>query len=441
MSFPRIGHQWTRHWASCKLRVLLGGLSLASSTWAAADEGLALQSTLTVLGYATWYRLNENSLVNPGNLVAQLPRRQLQLAPRPDFTLQAERCFFQLKPRAFASGQGERFELSQMQSSSDAYFNEARLSCQLPSALNLELGRGTLMWGNAILLSPSNPLFPATGKTDPVQEVYGKDLARLTWRLSADWQAEGFRGMSVNSRDMSADHFSPVSALKLNWTGNAASASVLAAQRDNGVRRLGAYGTLTLSDAWLVYGDGALGQGSNQSFVVAAEPQGMGWRFERNRVDDRSLRKNLLLGSSYTQESGWTHTFEALYNGDGYTRNQRKDYQRAIRQSNAALMFGDTGAANFLGQALLSSQQGLLGQRYALYQLDRTEWFNTLDVALRYTHALDAPQGGNLALSLNYKMADHAELFTFAQWNTGDAQSEYTQLARSSIISGWRYYF
>ena len=104
-------------------------------------------------------------------------------------------------------------------------------------------------------------------------------------------------------------------------------------------------------------------------------------------------------------------------------------------------MLGDSNAAQVLGQALLTARQGLLGQRYAMYQIDRNDWFNTWDLALRYTQAFDSPRGGNLALSLNYKMNDHSELFTFAQWNTGNGQSEFAQLSRSSVISGIRYYF
>ncbi|WP_148049763.1 hypothetical protein [Pseudomonas protegens] len=443
MPRPRMGYPQAARWRAGPLqpRLWLLVLCCSAAPSASAQDSLTLHSDLTVLSYATWNRLNQDALANPDNLIAQLPRRQMELAPRPDFSLTTSSCFFQFKPRAFLSARGESFATGDQHTSGDAYVNEARLSCSLPNALNLELGRGTLLWGNAVLLSPSNPFFPETGKTDPVNEVFGKDFARATLALAEHWQIEGMRSVSSNSRDMSAQHFSPISAVKLNWTAEAATASLLASKRDNGVRRLGAYGTLTVSDAWLLYLDGSLGQGRDIPLPVAPTAQTRAWHFEHQPMADRRLRKSLLLGSGYTLESGWTHTLEALYNGDGYSPSEREDYQRAIGQSNAALMLGDSNAAQVLGQALLTARQGLLGQRYAMYQIDRNDWFNTWDLALRYTQAFDSPRGGNLALSLNYKMNDHSELFTFAQWNTGNGQSEFAQLSRSSVISGIRYYF
>jgi hypothetical protein len=93
-----------------------------------------------------------------------------------------------------------------------------------------------------------------------------------------------------------------------------------------------------------------------------------------------------------------------------------------------------------LGQAL-NSQQSLLGQRYVLVQRGRTELFNRLDVTLSYIQAFDTPYGGNLALSLTYKLSPSAELFAFGQWNVGNPQSEFLQLYRFSVISGLHYYW
>jgi hypothetical protein len=66
-----------------------------------------------------------------------------------------------------------------------------------------------------------------------------------------------------NRLNLSKPYFSPVTALKVNWTGGSATAIALVSHRDNGVNRLEAYGTLTLSDALLLYGDGSLGQRLN----------------------------------------------------------------------------------------------------------------------------------------------------------------------------------
>jgi hypothetical protein len=210
--------------------------------------------------------------------------------------------------------------------------------------------------------------------------------------------------------------------------------------RDNGVNRLGAYGTWTVSDALLLYGDASLGQGRNALFAEQNARAPAGWTLSPTQTRDPSWRASALLGASYTLLSGWTQTLELLYNGDGYTSGERRAYQNAIRSGSSALAMGNPAGAELLGQAL-NPQQSLLGQRYALVQLSRTDLFNKLDLTIRYIQAFDAPYGGNVALSLTYKLSPAAELFAFGQWNVGNSQSEFLQLYRLSVISGLHYYW
>ncbi|WP_323120440.1 hypothetical protein [Burkholderia alba] len=402
-------------------------------------DWLSFQSNLQVLGYGTETVPNRASLANPGNRIAALSDSKAEIDPRLDLTFKTKPCFLQLKPRAFFVWQSGT-PASAGYGSADAYLNEGRLSCRVSGAINAEAGRGVLLWGSAILLSPSNPFFAETGKTDPVRELLGRDFVRVTAQLAPAWSIEAIRNFHVDTRDTTKAYFSPVGALKLNWTGDAASASVLASHRDNGVNRLGAYGTWTASNALLLYADASLGQGNNALFPVAQPGAPGGWTFVQNQTGDHAFHASALLGASYTLVSGWTQTLELLYNGDGYTSGERQAYQQAIRAGNAAFAAGNLAAAGLLGQAL-NPQQNLLGRRYAMYQLNRTDLFNKLDVTLRYTQAFDAPRGGNVALSLNYKLGLSTEWFAFAQWNVGNPQSEFVQLSRFSIMSGLRYYW
>ncbi|WDD90534.1 hypothetical protein Bsp3421_000392 (plasmid) [Burkholderia sp. FERM BP-3421] len=404
-----------------------------------AADWLSFQSNLQVLGYGTQTVLNHASLVNPGNRVAAISESRAEIDPRLDLTFKAKPCFLQLKPRGFFVWQSGT-PASAGYGSAEAYLNEGRLSCRVSGSVNAEAGRGVLLWGSAILLSPSNPFFAETGKTDPVRELLGRDFVRVTAQLAPAWSIEGIRNFHVDTRDAAKPYFSPVGALKLNWTGEAAQASVLVSHRDNGVNRLGAYGTWTASNALLLYADGSLGQGNNALFAVPQPGAPGGWGFVQNQTGAGGVRASALLGASYTLASGWTQTLELLYNGDGYTSGERQAYQQAIRAGNAALATGNPAAAGLLGQAL-NLQQNLFGRRYALYQLNRTDLFNKLDVTLRYTQAFDAPRGGNVALSLNYKLGLSTEWFAFAQWNVGNPQSEFVQLSRFSIMSGLRYYW
>jgi hypothetical protein len=435
------------------VRFALRALPLALLGWAATSglaratdnqdeggpDGFSFGYNIQALGYGTGTVLNKRSLVNPDNRIAKVAEIEGQIDPRVDLTLKAGPCYAQLKPRGFFVWQGST-PGENPRRSSDGYLNEGRLSCRLPGGVTAEVGRSVLLWGSSILLSPSNPFFAETGKTNPVNEMLGRDFARVSGQLSPVWSVEGIGIFHVDTRDTTRAYFSPTIALKLNWTGDAATASALVSHRDNGVNRLGAYGTWTVSDALLLYGDGSLGQGRSALFAVPQVGAPAGWTFVQNQTRDKSLRGSALLGASYTQMSGWTETLELLCNGDGYSSGERRAYQSAVQAANAALAMGNVAAAGVLGQAL-NPQQSLLGRRYALLQLGRTDLFNKLDVTLRYTQAFDAPRGGNAALSLNYKVTPNAELFAFAQWNVGNSQSEFVQVARFSMMSGMHYYW
>lgn len=428
---------------------LLRAIALVStvipgSAWAidaqddeASTGRFTLHQHTQLVGYASGYVVNTRSLVNPNNQIAKLPTTQAQFAPRVDLTLTVDPCYLQLKPRGFFVWQGKTPGASG--TSTDAYLNEGRMSCQA-GPVNVEVGRSVLLWGSSIMLSPSNPFFAETGKTDPVRELLGRDIVRVSAQINPAWSVEAISSLHVDTRDTTKENFSPVTALKVNWTGDTASASALVSHRNNGVDRIGAYGTWTVSDALLFYGDASLGRGRNALFAVQQPQAPGGWTFLQNQTRDSSLRASALLGTSYTYLSGWTQTLELLYNGDGYSSGERRSYQKAIQSGNTALAAGNAAAAGLLGQSL-DPQQSLLGRRYALVQLGRTDLFNKLDVTLRYMQAFDAPLGGNLALSVNYKLSPAAELFAYGQWNVGNSQSEFAQLYRFSVMSGLRYYW
>jgi hypothetical protein len=420
--------------------LVCAGMALTASAAEAQDDGgIVFQQHTQIVGFVTGTVLNWRSQVNPDNQIAKLPRTQAEIDPRVDLTVKADPCYLQLKPRAFfvwqgsTPGQGAR-------TTTDAYLNEGRLSCRMRGNVTMEVGRSVLLWGSAILLSPSNPFFAETGKTDPVHEQLGRDMVRVSAQITPEFSVEGIGNFHVDTRDTTKAYFSQVTALKVNWTGDSVSASALVSHRDNGVNRLGAYGTWTVSDALLLYGDASLGQGRNALFAEQNALAPAGWTLSQTQTRDSSWRASALLGASYTLLSGWTQTLELLYNGDGYTSGERRAYQNAIRSGSSALAMGNPAGAELLGQAL-NPQQSLLGQRYALVQLGRTDLFNKVDLTIRYIQAFDAPYGGNLALSLTYKLSPAAELFAFGQWNVGNSQSEFLQLYRLSVISGLHYYW
>lgn len=338
-----------------------GTASAADGQHDSGSGGIVFQQHTQIVGFVTGTVLNRNSLANPGNQIAKLPRTQAEIDPRVDLTLKVDPCYLQLKPRAFFVWRGST-PGEGAHTTTDAYLNEGRLSCQLPGNVNVEAGRSVLLWVSAILMLPSNPFFAETGKTDPVHEQLGRDMVRVSVQITPAWSVEGISNFHVDTRDTTKAYFSPVTALKVNWTGDSVSASALVSHRDNGVNWLGAYGTWTVLDALLLYGDASLGQGRNALFAEQNAQAPAGWTFSQNQTRDTSWRANALLGVSYTLLSGWTQTLELLYNGDGYTSGERRADQNAIRSGNSALAMGNAAGAGLLGQAL-NPQQSLLGQR------------------------------------------------------------------------------
>ncbi|MEO7497447.1 MAG: hypothetical protein ABIT83_19230, partial [Massilia sp.] len=321
------------------------------------------------------------------------------------------------------------------------YLNEGGLRCRLGDRLELSAGRELLQWGSSFFLSPSNPFIIDTGKTNPIQQLPGKDLWQAQWSGDGGVTFAVIRNGRQNGQETDPRNFSPTSAVKVDWMGEQASAGAIVSRRDNGVRRLGLYGTLPLSKAALVYTDLSAGRG-NAGWFAERDAGPLGWRLAQSKLDgDGTLFYSLLAGAAYTFESGWTLTSEYLRGNEGYDRAERQAYNSAAGSAARAFraMDGGSGAAAALLGGALSPNLPYLGRDYLFLQLARNEWNDKGDAALRYVRPLGG--GGEGALwsgSLTYYLSNHIQGFLVASRNVGGERSDFGRLIHSSVQAGLR---
>lgn len=394
----------------------------------------------TVLFYGTWQDVRLDSPFNPDNLLARLPERAWDAEYRGDARLRLGPCTGSAKLRVQHTRVTEIEPDLGQPDPRDGFVNTATLRCRLGSMITASAGRDVIQWGNGTLRSPSNPFFIDTGKISPIRELYGKDLASVTATLDEHWSLSVIRQYGIGRRD-TARPFRPVEAFKVDWVGQSTTAGLILSQVRGGPRRVGGYLTWTASDAWLLYGEAALGRGSEGWFPNRVGPGPLDWRMEQSQHRSRRRIASLLGGAAYTFESGWTLTGELIYSNEGYSDAQREDAVVAAQAAAQGLRAGiDTaGAIADLAHGLDPNLR-TLGRRYAFVQLLHPELGRRAEVALRATHNFD-DRSSSLSAVVNYNLTPSIQLFAFGTRNLGDERSEFGRLFGHSLQAGMRLFF
>lgn len=421
---------------------------LCGAVAAADDDAPAAAPRYSAFGqgllYAT-YLTPADSRFNPDNALAHIAHRQGNAELRLNLSASLSACSASAKLRAQYNRRADADATPRaagIDAASHATFlNEGALRCRIGDQAEISVGREVLQWGSSIFLSPSNPFFIDTGKTNPIQELHGKDSWQAQWFPRAGVTVAAIRNFRQGGPDAGDVNFSPTSAVKLDWIGDNASAGAILSRRDNGVRRLGLYGTLPYSKAALMYADLSAGRG-NAGWFARPDPAGAaGWRFAQDKLDGKQLFYSLLAGAGYTFESGWTVNAEWLTGNEGYSGAERNAYQGAAGAAARLLRQHDAGAAaaaQLLGTAL-SPNLPYLSRNYLFLQLLRSEWNDKGDVALRWARPVGGGGAGAIvSSSLTYYLSNHHQLFVVASRNIGGERSDFGRLIQSSVQTGIR---
>ncbi|MFZ0450382.1 MAG: hypothetical protein WAL98_14190 [Desulfatiglandaceae bacterium] len=444
---------------SKKLNVLIIFVLLAGMVWrpapALSAEGdspgsseirkpaEAFRFDLRVLSYGIIQQPSDSSQ-NPGNNFLQIPRYTGNLEFRPDLALKTDSLDLMAKPRLRLEyrewEEGSREGRGDWES--DLYVNEWLARWKANENLFVSYGRENLQWGPSFLFSPSNPFFPDNGRRNPYEEVPGMDFGRVIWIPDSAWTVSFIANTDEGRNDINLPGpFERAYALKMDYQGREGYGSVILTHRENSENSLGFYGGVTLSDAVLVYAEGAMIR-HDYALYPRRDGSPFGASMERIHADDSTVQPAILLGSSYTFAEGGTFTGEYAYYGPGYSGAEADRYYVLRRKAAEALAYG--GPISGLGRLTLwqTVNTGLrhLRRNYALLQYNRNNIEDCIDLTFRWTQNLDDWSGQLTALG-SYILGNHIQLFAVGTVNGGRGDTEFGGLLDYQCMMGLQYTF
>ena len=365
----------------------------------AEEINAGFYSRINGLAYGLYQDVRETPL-NPGNTLG-IPINQAAFQFRPDFNLKLRQFEFDLRPRFYgtrsridypATGTLRRYH-------QEVFVNEGSVRYRPHDRLTLSYGRENLQWGPASLLSPSNPFNANNGKNNPNLELPGLSYARAVWVASPAVTVSAIANTGKGRLD--ADYrYRKARAIKVDYTADTAFFSLIGSKADGERGRIGGFAGWNVSDALLLHAEGSAGR----------RPKGNG--------PDRRDRQ-LLVGASYTLESGPTLTGEYFINKDGC---RDAPIQACLQRRGA----------------LLDPVQPLSRRRYAMLQYLQTKVGGKLNLTARYIRNLD-DSSAQFIVNAEYELGRHWQLYAVPSYYHGAPDSEFGSLLRRSLFVGASY--
>ncbi|WP_240359003.1 hypothetical protein [Pyxidicoccus trucidator] len=399
-------------------------------------------ASLQVLAYDSERGLRENSLLNPGNLIARLPEGQTEVEGRLDLKLTTDTFVLSLKPRA--RFEWRRFGGAGPETRLDAWVNQGSVTAYPVQELAVSVGRDVLTWGPSNFRSPSNPIYFENGRNNPLRELLGVDVAQVAWSptpalsLSLMHQFGDGRGDWQWERD---EGFKALSLLKVDYTADVYVASLNASKQWTDERpRFGAFGQATVSEALLVYAEAGLRQGTSALYPERL-PTPLGGGFLPRHTGDNPLFYSALVGGGYTLDSGHTVYLEYLSNNEGYRWADGVRYFDIAASASATLATpsSDSPLAGQTLGAALNNGLALQGRHYLFLQVQNNQTDSGPMWQLRYSLNLVDGSGQGSAY-VEWNVLSRLALFAVGVINHGTNRSEFHSLLSRSILVGAKGY-
>jgi hypothetical protein len=387
-----------------------------------------------------------DSTQNPHNDFLQIPRYTLKGEFRPDFSLAFRDIKLSIKPRFVETwDEWEDGPLKgQSKTDNDMYVNEWLASYKLHENWFVSYGRENLQWGPSFLLSPSNPFFRDNGQSNPKQEVKGMDFVRTVWVMNPAWTLSFIDNVGKGEQ-ISLYKFEPTYAIKMDYTAFRKYGSLIGSYTENDRFHLGGFGGWTVSDGLMLYTEGSLSAGTNVLYPRKMYFQPLDLEFIQMvaaKEDSSSPETILLLGGSYTFESGQTLSAEYVFNSAGYSHQEAELYYQyrrmASRFYDCPYPIGDLAKLALV--PALDPKLRLLRQDYLMLQYQETQIWEKLSLIVRYTINLD-DASSQLIPILGYDLGDHTQLFLIGNQNFGGTETEFGTFVEYGVILGIEYIF
>jgi len=400
--------------------LMLAVLSGMTFTAALAEEGeWNVSWDGTLYAYSTSTELRTDSLLNPNNLIARLPRHNQIAEARFNFKAENDSLRLILRPimlwQQNSNGFGDQIQ-------SETYVSQGQLRWRIAEAWNVAAGREVMNWGPGQFRSPSNPFYFDNGRSNPIRELSGLDAVKLSWtadtRHAISLAYIGSSGHYEGATDTWRDTWLfRATKREAKWAGGLAIAKKQGQQTFAGTDI-----QYTLHDAVLLYGEAGSSTRLNalKSSAEVTQP------FSVEAESSRNI--NELIGASYTLDNGQSLSAEYLHQGHGLSASEEIAYFE--RAANAVLPAG----AAILGMALANAPP-LLGQEYMhlLWQNNFLEGDTYWRLML--THSIT--DGGNQVSGYGEKSLNkRASGFLLGMLSIGNSRQEFSSLIGNIATAG-----
>jgi hypothetical protein len=365
----------------------------------------------TLYGYANSTVLRNDSVLNPYNQIARLAQRSDVAELRLNF--RAENEAVRLTARTIGVTRELRNAFG-ARTRNEGYVSQWQVRVRAAESLNVAAGRDVLNWGAGQFRSPSSPFYFDNGRTDPMRELVGMDVMKLSWTPDMQNTVTLARIARSGYGAAQPDAWRDSWLARFEQRDDALAYGLVAVKAPHLGAFYGAHGQYTLNDELMLYGE----FGSSVLPVVLQSPADAALSYA---VQSPSPRGNAtLLGTSYTLESGQSLMLEYLHDGHGYTLPEERAYfQRATTQ------FG----------LPLGLMPRLLGRDYlhAVWQANMMS--ETGYWRLMYTRNL-TDNGNELAAYGETTVNPHLSVFALAVVPVGNARQESSVLFNRSVTAG-----
>jgi len=408
--------------------------------WDEVSEGF--EYSLRMLTFGAYQGVADSSQ-NPDNNFFQIPRYVADLELRPDARLNFRRLDLSVKPRGNIEWMAWEDGVKEGESdlNDDWFVNEWLARIRVTEKLFVSYGRENLQWGPSYLFSPSNPFFRDNGRSNPKQEVPGMDFARLVWLPAMSWTISFIANIDEGRQEFRFFEFDKIYAVKLDYSGQEAYASIILSHQESDRNRLGVFGGWTATDALLIYGEETISRGTNALYPIKANNP-FGASMEEVDDQDLSLKGTVLAGGSYTLEVGPTLTVEYVYNGTGYSDGEAGLYYQ-LRQA-AADAYSLSGPIGDLSRLTLSRTADpklrFLRRNYIMLQYQQNDIRDVLNLTFRWTRNIDDGSGQFIAI-MEYYIGEHTMIFSIGGINSGSSDTEFGTILDRHCMIGVEYTF
>lgn len=396
------------------MRLIALGLLVVATTASSEEMSWNTSWDGTLFGYVNAMTLRADSVLNPQNQSANIPKRTDAGEVRFNFKAEMEDVRLTARPILATRNQHKSSGTTQK---SEGYLSQWQVRVRAAEGLNVAAGREVLNWGAAQFRSPSSPFYFDNGRSDPVRELVGMDTVKLTW--TPDMQSSFTLARVVGAGRVAAasDEWRNTWLLRADQRGDGYAAGLVAAKAAQNTAFYGAHGQVSVDDETMLYAE----IGSSEQLSALQSPADAAQPFSVLPASPR--RNTVLVGAIYTLPDGQSLTAEYLRDNNGFNTAQEAAY------------FSRAAGSPALAEQALAMAPRLLGRDYVHLVWQSNLMESTGFWRMMYTRSL-TDGGGELGGYGETTLSGRTSGFATAVVSSGKSSQEASSLFSRSFTLG-----